>query len=64
MIFPFLNSDSPLRGRHDGIDHLYDSVQSRVRPYSHVSPAEVIIDGPDHAHDVEGRVFLNGILFD
>lgn len=55
---------SPLRRGHDGIDHLDDSVQSRVRPDGHVGPAEVVIDGADHAHDVEGRVFLNGILFD
>lgn len=57
-------SDSPLGRRHDGIDHLDDPVQGRVRPDGHVSPAEVIVDGADHAHDVEGRIFLNGILLD
>lgn len=39
-------------------------MQCRVRPDGHVGPAEVIVDGADHAHDVEGRVFLNRILLD
>lgn len=39
-------------------------MQRRVRPDGHVGSAEVIVDGADHAHDVEGRIFLNRILLD
>lgn len=55
---------SPLCCRHNCINHLNDSVQSGVRADCHVGPTEVVIDGADHPHDVQGRVLLNGIGFD
>ncbi len=57
-------SPSPLCSRHDCIDHLDDSVQSRVCADCHVSPTEVIINGANHPHNVKGRILLNGVSFD
>lgn len=59
-----LVASSPLCGRHDGVDHLDDPVQRRVGADGHVCPAEVVVDGAHHAHDVKGRVFLHGVGFD
>lgn len=48
---PFL---SPLSGCHDCIHHLDDPVQSRIRADRHVGATEVVVDGADHPHYVQG----------
>ena len=53
-----------VRGRDDRVGHLEDAVQRRVRAYRHVRAAEVVIDGPDHAHDVQLRVPGRHLLAD
>lgn len=55
---------SPLSSRHDGIHHLDDPVQRRVGADGHVSATEVVVDGADHADDVELRVTAGGFLVD
>lgn len=47
---------SPLRGGHDGVHHLDDPVQGRVGADGHIRAAEVVVNGADHADDVELRV--------
>lgn len=56
--------DSPLSGRHDGIHHLDDPVQCRVGADGHVCATEVVVDGADHADNVELRVTAGGFLVD
>jgi len=38
---------------NDGVDGLDDAVKGRVRSDGHVGAAEVVVDGSNHAHDVE-----------
>lgn len=54
----------PLGCRHDGVDDFDDAVQSRVSADGHVCPAEVVVDGAHHAHDVEVPVLLHILLGD
>lgn len=54
----------PLGRGHDGIDDFDDPVQGRVRADGHVRPAEVVVDGAHHAHDVEVPVLLHLLLVD
>ena len=49
----------PLGGRHDGVHHLDDAVQGRVRADGHVGAAEVVVDGSHHPHHVEVPVLLH-----
>ena len=53
-----------VRRGDDGVSDLEDPVEGGVGPDGHVGPTEVIIDGPDHSHDVEVRVFVRNILSD
>jgi len=55
---------SPLSGGHDGVHHLDDPVQRRVGADGHVGAAEVVVDGADHADDVELRVDAGRLLVD
>ena len=48
----------------DGVCHLQDPVEGRVCPDGHVRPAEVVVNGADHPHDVEVRVSVRHILCD
>lgn len=43
----------PLSGGHDGVHHLDDPVQRRVSSNGHVGAAEIVVNGADHADDVE-----------
>lgn len=54
----------PLCGGHDGVHHLDDPVQGRVGADGHVGAAEVVVDGADHADDVELRVASGRLLID
>lgn len=59
-----LMSCSPLSGGHDGVHHLDDPVQSRVGADGHVGAAEVVVDGADHADNVEHGVTAHRLLVD
>lgn len=54
----------PLSCGHDGVHHLNDPVQRRVGADGHVGAAEVVVDGSDHADNVELRVPLSLFLID
>lgn len=54
----------PLGSRHDGVHHLDDAVQGRVRADSHVGAAEVVVDGAHHPHHVEVPVLLHLLRVD
>lgn len=43
----------PLSGGHDGVHHLDDPVQRRVSSDGHVGATEIVVNGADHADDVE-----------
>ena len=63
----YLKHKAPLvavRRGDDGVSDLKDPVEGGVCADGHVSPAEVIVNGPDHSHDVEVRVFVRNILGD
>ncbi len=55
---------SPLSSGHDGIHHLDDPVQRRVSADGHVGATEVIVNGADHANDMENRVTADCLLTD
>lgn len=55
---------SPLSGGHDGVHHLDDPVQCRVSSDGHVGATEIVVDGADHADDVELRVTAGCLLAD
>ena len=66
-IYTDLEDETPLvavRCRDDGVRDLEDPVEGGVCADGHVSPAEVIVNGPDHSQDVEVRVFVRNILSD
>lgn len=64
LFFLCLGIYSPLSGGHDGVHHLDDPVQRRVGADGHVGAAEVIVDGADHADNVELRVTAGCFLID
>lgn len=55
---------SPLSRGHDGVHHLDDPVQCRVGADGHVRAAEVVVDGADHANNVELGVAVGSVLID
>lgn len=55
---------SPLSSGHDSIHHLDDAVQCRVGADGHVGATEVVVDGADHADNVQHRVTAGGRLID
>ena len=48
----------PLCCGGDGVHHLHDAVQGGVGANGHVSAAEVIVDGADHANNIQVGRFL------
>lgn len=64
FFFLCLGIYSPLSGGHDGVHHLDDPVHGRVCADGHVRAAEVIVDGADHANNVELRVTAGCFLID
>ena len=49
---------SPGRRRCDVVDGFYDTVQGRVGSDRHVGAAEVVVDGANHANDVQVSALL------
>lgn len=61
---PYFVKSWPLSCGHDGVHHLNDPVQRRVGANGHVGAAEVVVDGSDHANNVERWVPLSFFLID
>ena len=53
-----------VRGCEYAVDGLEDAMQCRVGADGHVGPAEVVIDAPNEAHDVQMRACSSILLVD
>lgn len=60
----FILDLSPLSSCHDSINHLNDPMQGWVGSNGHVRATEVIVNGANHANNVEHRVTADSLFID